>query len=66
MANEKQPLSNGARDKVRAAALWANANWKEVLIYQRAPAYFDACLEWHAPLSDAEWSQMCSPYRKDG
>ena len=44
-------LSDDPRDKLAAALSWSVGKLKNSIQYERAPLYFDACLEWHQKLS---------------
>jgi hypothetical protein len=50
--NVNPTLSSDPRDKLLAALNWPYGQWKRSAEYQRAPMYFDACLEWYQGLSD--------------
>src|SRR5262250_279042 len=43
--NVRPSLSNDPRDKLMAALNWYYGKMKRTAEYQRAPMYFDACLE---------------------
>ena len=47
-----------ARDKLLAALNWFYGKLKRNEPYDRAPMYFDACLEWHERLS-ADDQETC-------
>jgi hypothetical protein len=52
MARNVMPsLSSDPRDKLLAALNWSYGKLKPNEPYDRAPMYFDACLEWHERLS---------------
>ena len=44
-------MSSDPRDKLLAALNWSYGKLKHSGPYDRAPMYFDACLEWHERLS---------------
>ena len=49
--NVNPGLSSDPRDKPVAALNWFYGKLKHSDPYDRAPMYFDACLEWHERLS---------------
>ena len=49
--NVEPSLSDDPRDKLAAALSWSWGKQKNSIQYERAPMYFDACLEWHERLS---------------
>jgi hypothetical protein len=49
--NVNPSLSSDPRDKLLAALNWPYGKLKHSDPYDRAPMYFDACVEWHDRLS---------------
>jgi hypothetical protein len=44
-------MSDDPRDKLLAALYWSYGKLKGSTVYQKAPMYFDGCLQWHERLS---------------
>jgi hypothetical protein len=49
--NVNPSLSSDPRDKLLAALNWSYGKLRHSDPYDRAPMYFDACLQWHERLS---------------
>ena len=49
--NVNPSLSSDPRDKLLAALYWSYGKLKHSAEYQKAPMYFDGCLQWHERLS---------------
>ena len=49
--NVNPSLSSAPRDKLLAALYWSYGKLKGSTVYQKAPMYFDGCLQWHERLS---------------
>ena len=49
--NVNPSLSSDPRDKLLAALNWSYGKLKHSDPYDRAPMYFEACMEWHERLS---------------
>jgi hypothetical protein len=49
--NVNPSLSSDPRDKLLAALYWSHGKLKGSAVYQKAPMYFDDCLQWHERLS---------------
>ncbi len=56
--NVNPSLSSDPRDKLLAALNWSYGKLKHSDPYDRAPMYFEACLEWHERLS-ADDQETC-------